>query len=77
VHAVAERARKQWRAIQTANVGALRDADVINRFTALTHVQRSSARIVRSIMTDHRCARLLCRVAPSPALCTCALPDAK
>jgi hypothetical protein len=53
VHAAAERARKQWRAIQTAQVAALRDADVINRFTALTHMQRASARIVRSMMTDH------------------------
>ena len=27
--------------------------DVINRFTALTHLQRASARVVRSVMTDH------------------------
>jgi hypothetical protein len=51
----AEKARKDWRAIQNAHVAALRDADVINRFTALTHVQRGSARVVRSLMTDHRC----------------------
>ena len=34
-------------------MAALRDADVINRFTALTHLQRASARVVRSMMTDH------------------------
>jgi hypothetical protein len=53
LQAAAERARKDWRAIQEHNVGALRDADVINRFTALTHIQRASARVVRSMMTDH------------------------
>ena len=30
-----------------------RDADVINKFTALTHLQRASARVVRSLCTDH------------------------
>ena len=49
----AHRALRDWRAIQAANVAALRDADVINRFTALTHFQRGSARVVRSLMTDH------------------------
>jgi hypothetical protein len=53
LQAAAERARKDWRAIQEHNVGLLRDADVINRFTALTHVQRASARVVRSMMTEH------------------------
>jgi hypothetical protein len=53
LQAAAERARKDWRAIQEHNVGALRDTDVINRFTALTHIQRASARVVRSMMTDH------------------------
>ena len=32
----------------------LRDAEVVSRFNALTHFQRASARIVRSLMTDHR-----------------------
>ena len=27
--------------------------DVINKFKALTHLQRASARVVRSVMTDH------------------------
>ena len=49
----AERARKDWRAIMEAKIAAVRDADVINRFTALTHLQRASARVVRSMMTDH------------------------
>ena len=30
-----------------------REMDVINKFTALTHLQRASARVVRSVMTDH------------------------
>ena len=49
----ADRARKDWAAIQAENVARLRDTDVINKFTLLTHVQRGSARIVRSMMTDH------------------------
>ncbi len=48
-----DRARKDWKSIQAHHVAELRDADVINRFTALTHIQRASARVVRSIMTDH------------------------
>ena len=51
--AAAERARKEWKAIQSHNVSVLRDTEVINRFTAFTHIQRGSARIVRSMMTDH------------------------
>jgi hypothetical protein len=53
LQAAAERARKDWSAIQDYNVGQLRDTEVINKFTALTHMQRASARIVRSMMTDH------------------------
>ena len=49
----ADKARKDWGRIQAANVAAVRDADVLTRFTALTHMQRASARIVRSVMTDH------------------------
>jgi len=49
----AEHARRDWRRIQAANVAALRDADVINQYTALAHLQRASARVVRSVMTDH------------------------
>jgi hypothetical protein len=51
--AAAERARKEWKAIQAHHVSLLRDADVINRFTVLTHIQRGSARVVRSMCTDH------------------------
>jgi hypothetical protein len=49
----ADKARKDWNRIQAANVAAIRDADVINKFTLLTHLQRASARVVRSVMTDH------------------------
>jgi hypothetical protein len=51
--AAAGKARRDWRAIQEHNVGALRDADVVNKYTLLMHAQRVSARIVRSMMTDH------------------------
>jgi hypothetical protein len=49
----ARRARRDWAALQRSAVGQLRDADLINRFTALTHLQRASARVVRSMCTDH------------------------
>jgi hypothetical protein len=49
----ARRARRAWAALQRSAVGQLRDADVITSFTALTHVQRASARVVRSMCTDH------------------------
>jgi hypothetical protein len=57
----AERARKDWHAIQEHNISALRDAEVLSRFTALTHMQRASARVVRSMMTDHECVRACVR----------------
>ncbi len=60
----ADKARTDWKRIQAANVLAVRDADVINKFTALTHMQRASARVVRSVMTDHG---KLCRVAGASA----------
>ena len=49
----ADKARKDWNRIQAANVASVRAADVINKFTLMTHLQRSSARVVRSVMTDH------------------------
>ena len=49
----ADRARKDWKAIQAFNVAQLRDAEVINKFTALTHLQRASARVVHSLFTGH------------------------
>jgi hypothetical protein len=49
----AEKARKDWKRITEAHVAQLRALDVINKFTALTHLQRASARVVRSCMTDH------------------------
>ncbi len=39
--------------MQAHTIAQLREADVVNRFTALTHIQRGSARVVRSMMTDH------------------------
>jgi hypothetical protein len=49
----AEKARNDWKRITEAHVAQLRAADVVNKFTALTHLQRASARVVRSCMTDH------------------------
>jgi hypothetical protein len=49
----AAKARRDWGRIQAANVEALRETDAVTRFTALSHAQRSSARVVRSLMVDH------------------------
>jgi hypothetical protein len=49
----AAKACRDWGRIQAANVEALRDTDVVTRFTAFSHAQRSSARVVRSLMVDH------------------------
>jgi hypothetical protein len=49
----AVKARRDWGRIQAANVEALRETDVVTRFTALSHAQRSSARVMRSLMVDH------------------------
>ena len=57
LQAASERARKDWKAIQAHHVLMLREQDVVTRFTALTHIQRASARVVRSLMTDHRRVR--------------------
>jgi hypothetical protein len=53
LRAAAKKARHAWKAIQNYNVTLVRDADIITRFTTLTHIQRASARVVRSMMTDH------------------------
>ncbi len=37
------------------NIAQVRRLDVINRFTALTHLQRATGRVVKSMMTDHGC----------------------
>ena len=49
----AEKSRSAWKRLQLAYVAQLRDADVLNKFTALTHLQRASSRVVRSCMIDH------------------------
>ena len=51
--AAADKARNDWNRIQAANIAAVRDNDVINKFTLMTHMQRASARVMRSVMTDH------------------------
>ena len=49
----AEKSRSAWKRIQAAYVAQLRDTDVLNKFNALTHLQRASSRVVRSCMIDH------------------------
>ena len=49
----AKRAIRDWKRIMENSVAQLRKNDVLNRFTALTHVQRASGRIIKSMMTDH------------------------
>jgi hypothetical protein len=42
-----------WRKVLENNIAAVRSLDVLNRFTALTHFQRATARVIKSVMTDH------------------------
>ena len=49
----AKRAIKDWKRIMEASVAQLRKNYVLNRFTALTHMQRASGRVIKSLMTDH------------------------
>ena len=49
----AKRAIRDWKRIMESSINQLRKNDVLNRFTALTHIQRASGRIIKSLMTDH------------------------
>jgi hypothetical protein len=49
----AKRAIRDWKRIMENSVAKLRKNDVLNRFTALTHLQRASGRVIKSMMTDH------------------------
>ena len=49
----ADKAIDLWRRVMVSNIAAVRRADVLNRFTALTHLQRATGRVIKSIMTDH------------------------
>ena len=49
----ARRAIRDWKRIMENSVAKLRKNDVLNRFTALTHLQRASGRVIKSMMTDH------------------------
>ena len=53
----AKRAIRDWKRIMEASVSQLRKNDVLNRFTALTHLQRASGRVIKSLMTDHGCVQ--------------------
>ena len=49
----AEKAIETWKKVQEQNIAELRKLDVLNRFTALTHFQRATGRVIKSMMTDH------------------------
>ena len=49
----AEKTIEAWKKVQEQNIAELRKLDVLNRFTALTHFQRATGRVIKSIMTDH------------------------
>ena len=49
----AKRAIRDWKRIMENSVAQLRKNDVLNRFTALTHMQRATGRVIKSCMTDH------------------------
>ena len=49
----AKRAIRDWKRIMENSINQLRKNDVLNRFTALTHIQRATGRVIKSCMTDH------------------------
>jgi hypothetical protein len=44
---------KDWKAIQEHQIAQVRNTEVLSYFTALTHIQRATGRVVKSMMTDH------------------------
>ena len=42
-----------WKKVTEHSIARLRDHDTINRNTAMTHIQRASSRVVKSLMTGH------------------------
>ena len=60
-----------WRAIMEHNIAELRRLDVLNRFTALTHLQRATGRVIKSIMTDHGASRLALHAAFADVCAPC------
>ena len=53
VQVAAERAVKRWRAAMEFAISKTRAADLIKSAHTLTHVQRASGRIVKSIQSNH------------------------
>ena len=53
LHRAADKTIAAWKAIMEHNIADVRRLDVLNRFTALTHLQRATGRIIKSIKTDH------------------------
>ena len=49
----ADKTIASWKAIMEHNIAEVRRLDVLNRFTALTHLQRATGRVIKSVMTDH------------------------
>ena len=53
LQAEAEKAGKLWKKIMEHHIHQLRSLEVLNRFTALTHFQRATGRVIKSMRTDH------------------------
>jgi hypothetical protein len=46
-----------WKDVVDHNISELRQTEVLDRFTAVTHLQRATGRVVKSLMTDHGASR--------------------
>ena len=51
--AAADKAVSSWKKVMEHNISELRNTDVLSKFTAVTHVQHATGRVIKSIMTDH------------------------
>ena len=65
--AAASKTIDTWRKVMEHNIAEVRRTDVLSRFTALTHLQRSTGRVIKSVMTDHGEAARMGRFASLPA----------
>jgi hypothetical protein len=62
--AAAKKASKTWKRIMEYNISVLRRAEVVDKFSMLTHIQRASGQIMKSIKTDHGCVHRALRGRP-------------
>ena len=59
----ADKAVSSWKKVLEHNISELRNTDVLNKFTAITHVQHATGRVIKSIMTDHGALRVMALIA--------------